>query len=170
MTCASVVLSRILMSIIWIGAGVNKLQNTQKMAGFATTSLGYFNTWISKDLQLGDLPMKDIFDQNMLLIIQVIAVVQILGALLLLLGNRFGPFLLILLIVPFTLIVHNPFYSHLKGEKKMNEFNNFFLNWLIFAGLLMAFGYNPRKIAAGNTSLISSDFTYLRSWFVIIQV
>ncbi|CAI2381499.1 unnamed protein product [Moneuplotes crassus] len=136
---------RLLMAIIWIGAGVQKLQDQEKFTKIARVGTNNFNTWISKDLEYGELPLKDLFIENMNHIILLIAVSQIVCGILLVAGNKLGAFCLACLLIPFTFMIHNPFFKKWNEQRKHLESHMFVMNTLIFAGLLMVVGWDSRK-------------------------
>ena len=155
MACMCALIARLLMAIIWIGAGVNKFQNPQPVIRIASASINNFDTWISKDLQIGQIPEKNLIHENMNHIIMGIAGVQILGGLFLVTGYKLGAFMLTFLVIPLTVFVHNPWYSYWNAKERIVQSKLTVINLLIYGSLLMAFGRNSRKMVAGKLANFS---------------
>jgi putative oxidoreductase len=128
------VIGRILISIIFINAGVSKIAGHAMMTGYAAAK---------------GLPAPG-------LAIWVAAVIEILGGLAILLGlqARIAAWVLFLYLIPTTLIFHN--FWAFQGMERMNNQINFFKNLAIMGGFLFiaTFGAGAYSVDSSRSKAV----------------
>ena len=119
-------LGRILLSVIFIIAGVNKITGFEQTAGYMASK---------------GLPMTDI-----LLVLTII--IELGGGLMILVGwqARWAALAILLFLIPVTLIFH-PYWTF-EGQEARHQFHSFFKNLAIMGGMayIMAFGSGPLSL------------------------
>ena len=123
-------LGRILIALIFLKSGVEKIIGFSAVAGFMT---------------LKGMPAAEV-----LLVGSI--VFEIAGGLMVLLGwyARWGALLLIAFIVPATLIFHN--FWTLEGAQYMNQVNHFMKNLSILGALVFILGMGPGPLSLRKES------------------
>jgi putative oxidoreductase len=118
---------RILISIIFLLSGIQKLTSFSAMTGFLA----------SKHLPLPSVALA------------VAIVIEIVGALCLIFGfqARIAAWIMFLYLIPTTLIFHN--FWALQGGMRQDMMIHFLKNLAIMGGLLMVAAYGPGKLAVG---------------------
>ncbi len=123
-------LGRILLSVIFIIAGINKITGFEGTAGYMASK---------------GLPMTEV-----LLVLTIL--IELGGGLMILLGwqARWGATAIFLFIIPVTLIFH-PFWTF-EGQEAMHQFHSFFKNLAIMGGMIfiMVFGSGPLSIGGDH--------------------
>lgn len=126
---------RLLLAAIFLFSGVEKLQKPQPVTGYLVQSYEAVHTQFVKQTQLV-LPEQLVFfkiynlqsptfiKQHASLIIQVVAGVEILGAVLVILNFFFGGFLLSLFVLGTIALFHNPLVFN-----KTPEYYNMYINY-----------------------------------------
>ena len=123
-------LGRILLSVIFIVSGVEKITGFEGTAGYMASK---------------GLPMV-----NVLLVLTII--IELGGGVMILVGwkARWGATAIFLFLIPVTLIFH-PFWNF-EGQEMTQNFINFFKNLAIMGGMLyiMTFGSGPLSLSCGH--------------------
>ncbi len=121
-------LARILLSVIFITAGINKITGFEGTVGYMASK---------------GLPMVEV-----LLVLTII--IELGGGLMILLGwkARYGAVAIFLFIIPVNLIFH-PFWS-LEGQEAMHHFHSFFKNLAIMGGMLYIMCFGPGPMSLGS--------------------
>ncbi len=119
-------LGRILLSVIFILAGFNKINGFEGTAGYMASK---------------GLPMTEV-----LLVLTII--IELGGGLLILVGwqARWAAMAIFLFIIPVTFVFH-PFWSF-EGQEAMHQYNSFMKNLTIMGGMMyiMVYGSGPLSL------------------------
>lgn len=118
-------LGRLLLSLIFITSGINKILNFSGTAGY---------------MESKGMPLVPLF-------LTAAIVLELAGGLSLLLGfkARVGALLLIVFLIPTTLIFHN--FWALEGADRQMQMIHFMKNLAILGGLLVVFGLGPGPVS-----------------------
>ena len=127
-------LGRWCLAVIFLMAGVNKFVDWN-------TTLGYMQAGMGNIMGLQLTPMMPV-------LLVTAALVEILGALALIFGNRtrLAAGMLALFLIPTTLIFHN--FWMVAPDQQQLQMMMFFKNLSIFGGLLVLLGAGPGRISA----------------------
>lgn len=96
-------------------------------------------------------PLTPIFVENYSkYIIILAATLQIIGGVLALYKNKYGPILLSLVILAYNLVIHNPVLFYVQAEKEMNTVQ-LLLNFGWIAGLLILSSHDQEELEKEKT-------------------
>ncbi len=134
MASLMMLLGRFCMAVIFLMAGVNKFIDWNG-------TLGYMKAGMSNVMGLQ-------LTEMMPVLLVAAALLEILGALALILGNRtrLAAGALALFLIPTTLIFHN--FWAVAPEQQQLQMMMFFKNLAIFGGLLVLLGAGPGRLSA----------------------
>lgn len=138
-------LGRLLLSLIFLASGVNKIMNWQATGQTVDIAM---NEWLTIGVGMEWLEQLISMAIPMVPALLVAAVVcELLGGLCVLLGIqvRFGAFLLILFLIPATLLMHH--FWTLQGAEQELQMVMFMKNVAIGGGLLILLAYGKGKKA-----------------------
>lgn len=147
------VLGRILLSAIFIIAGLNKILNWEGTKNSLLEALGKWHGY--QDIHLVD-RLIDFFTNKVDILLWMATSFELLGGLLVLIGifTRFGALLLSLFIIPATLLYHS--FWTLSDPERDIQLVMFMKNMAILGGLMivLAFGSGFSK----SSSMIKEPF------------
>ena len=115
----SVYVARLLIVLVFIGAGVDKFQDPSGVIKMTEGSLKEFDNFLHKDLGLMHLPLKDVMIEHSATVVYGVAALEVVGGILTIYGSRFFAFLLFTMLLGFNLMVHNPLYKSLDKDAAM---------------------------------------------------
>ena len=114
-------IAKIMMALIWIIAGVMKFKEPQGTIDNMVTSLAHFDDWLVKDIETDPFLYRNFLENHASAIVYLLGVVELICGALLIVGSNLASFTLAMLVAGFTVIVHNPLYSHLDYHERMLE-------------------------------------------------
>ena len=139
------IFAKILILLIFILAGVDKFQNTEKAKGYIHFSLNKFEGLLAEHKIVDQLPYKELLDANATYICYGVGAIEVLCPILILGACNWFAYILFFMLLTFNAVVHNPLYKFDKPEMDHTNLRMFFMNSMIMAGLLMVAGSSTEK-------------------------
>jgi len=138
-------IGRLCLVFLFILGGVSKFQDPSPTA--KALQEGYLKTDVKfKELTGSNLPLKpsmvSLYSQQL---IYLTGGLELVGAILTILGNKLGNLLLILLLVAFNIVIHNPLYAQ-SEQQFHNEVMQALLNLGVMGGLIMGMSSSQEKL------------------------